>query len=100
VVDEVLAGAGGGDQGGEADVVDGAGLAAGVCYAKTLFMSAELAFRALGCSAVLADQTAEDLSALDPGSDIDGNAGLALRGFLLQALARTVAVVVPGVLGL
>jgi len=29
VIDEVLAGAGGGDQGGGADVVDGAGLAAG-----------------------------------------------------------------------
>jgi hypothetical protein len=29
VVDEVLAGDGGGDQGGEADVVDGPGLAAG-----------------------------------------------------------------------
>jgi hypothetical protein len=48
---------------------------------------------------ILADQAAEDLPALDPGGDIDGVAGLALRRFLLQALVRTVLVVVPGVLG-
>ena len=55
--------------------------------------------RSLGRSAVFADQAAEDLPALDPGGDIDGVAGLAQRGFLLQALVRTVAVIVPGVLG-
>jgi hypothetical protein len=42
----------------------------------------------------LADQTAEYLSALDPGGDIGGVARLALLGFLLHALVRTVAVVV------
>jgi hypothetical protein len=34
----------------------------------------------------------------DPGGDINDVAGLAQRRFLLQALVRTVAVVVPGVL--
>jgi hypothetical protein len=48
---------------------------------------------------ILADQAAENLPTLDPGSDIDGVAMLLLRRFLLQALMRTVAVVVPGVLG-
>lgn len=36
---------------------------------------------------------------LDPGDDIDGVAGLAHWRFLLSALVRPVAVVVPGVLG-
>ena len=36
---------------------------------------------------------------LDPGSDVEGVAGLAKGRFLLQALVRTVAVIVPGVLG-
>jgi hypothetical protein len=48
---------------------------------------------------VLADQAGEDLPALDPGGDIDTMAGLALRRLLPRALVRTVAVVVPGVLG-
>jgi hypothetical protein len=48
--------------------------------------------RSLGCSAVLADQAAEDLPALDPGCDIDAAAGLSRR-LLPQALVRTVAVV-------
>ena len=47
---------------------------------------------------VFADQAAEDLPALDPGGDIDGAARLPRR-FLLQALMRTVAVIVPDVLG-
>jgi hypothetical protein len=50
--------------------------------------------RLLGRSAVLADQAAQNLPALDPGGDIDSLPGL-LRGFLV----RTMAVVVPGVLG-
>jgi hypothetical protein len=50
------------------------------------FIGADLAFRALVCSAVFADQAAGDLSALDPGGDIDGVAGLALRSLLLRAL--------------
>jgi hypothetical protein len=63
------------------------------------FIAADLAcFPWLGCSAVFADHSAEDLPALDPGGDIDGVAGLTQRGFLLQALVRTVAVIVPGVL--
>jgi hypothetical protein len=63
------------------------------------FIAAELAFScSLGCSVVLADQAAEDLRALDPGGEIDCSAGSA-RGFLPQALMRTVAVVVAGVLG-
>jgi hypothetical protein len=48
---------------------------------------------------VFADQAAEDPSAFDPGGDLEGVAGLALRRLLLQALVRTMAVVVPGVLG-
>jgi hypothetical protein len=47
---------------------------------------------------VFADEAAENLPAFDPGGDIDGVAGLAQRGFL-QALVRTVAVIVPRVLG-
>ena len=49
--------------------------------------------------AIFADQAAQDLPVLDPGGDIEGVAGLAQRRFLLQALVRPVAVVVPGVLG-
>ena len=36
---------------------------------------------------------------LDSGSDVEDVTGLAKRGFLLQALVRTAAVMVPGVLG-
>jgi hypothetical protein len=46
---------------------------------------------------VFADQAADDLLAFDPGGDINGMAGLALR-FLLQTLVRTVPILVPGVL--
>jgi hypothetical protein len=38
------------------------------------------------------------LPALDPGGDVDGAAGLPQRGFLLSALMRTMAVIVPRVL--
>jgi hypothetical protein len=64
-------------------------------------IAADLAFlRLLGCCpAVFADQAAKDLSALDSGGDIGGTAWLTQRRFLLQALVRTVAVVMPGVLG-
>jgi hypothetical protein len=48
---------------------------------------------------VFADQTAENLPSLDPGGDIHGMPGLSLRRFLLQALVRSVPVVMPGVLG-
>jgi hypothetical protein len=48
---------------------------------------------------VFVDQAAEDLSALDPGDDIDGMAGSAPRGLLLQPLVRSMTVVVPCVLG-
>lgn len=54
--------------------------------------------RSLRCSAVFAYQAAEDLSALDPGADIDGAAGR-LRRFLAQALMRAVLVGVAGELG-
>jgi hypothetical protein len=47
---------------------------------------------------VFADQAPEDLPALDPGGDVDGAAGLPQRGFLLSALMRTMAVIVPRVL--
>ena len=53
----------------------------------------------LGCSAVFADQAAENLPALDPGSNIDGAAGLAQRRFLVQALVRSMSVIVAGELG-
>jgi hypothetical protein len=52
----------------------------------------------LGRSAVLADQAVQDLLVFDPGSDVDGAAGLAGR-FLLQALMRTMIVIVAGELG-
>jgi hypothetical protein len=39
------------------------------------------------------------VEAVLPDSDIDNAAWLAQRGFLLQALVRTVAVIVPRVLG-
>jgi hypothetical protein len=48
---------------------------------------------------VFGDQAAENLLALDPGSDVDDAAGLTERGLLLQCLVRPVAVVVAGVLG-
>jgi hypothetical protein len=48
---------------------------------------------------VFADQPADDAPALDPGGDIDDAAWLAQRGLLSQALVRTVAVIVPRVLG-
>ncbi len=54
--------------------------------------------RSLSRSAVLVNQTAKDLPALDPGSDIDGLAELPLRRFLLQSLVRPMAVIVPRVL--
>lgn len=60
----------------------------------------DLAFRVpLRRSAVLGYQAVEDLSALDPCSDVKGLAGLPTRGFLLQGLVRPMAVVVPGVVG-
>lgn len=54
--------------------------------------------RSLSRSAVLVNQTAKDLPALDPGGDVDGLAELPLRRFLLQSLVRPMAVIVPGVL--
>ena len=48
---------------------------------------------------VFAYQAADDLPALDPGGDVDCFAGPTQRGFLLQALMRTVPVIVPGVPG-
>jgi hypothetical protein len=39
------------------------------------------------------------LPALDPGGDVDGLAGLPLRGLLLQGLVWPMTVAVPGVLG-
>ena len=52
----------------------------------------------LGCPAVLVDQAAEDLLTLEPGSDIHGAADLSRRA-LLQALMRTMPVIVADVLG-
>ena len=54
--------------------------------------------RSLGRSAIFADQATEDLPALDPGSDVNGAAGMPRR-FLLQALVRAMSVVVAGELG-
>jgi hypothetical protein len=48
---------------------------------------------------VRADQATHDTPTLDPGSDVDGVAGLAQRRFLLPPLVRPVAVIVPCVLG-
>ena len=47
---------------------------------------------------VLTDQAAKDLPTLDPGRDVDRVSGLPRR-FLLQALMRTVTVIVAGELG-
>ena len=52
---------------------------------------------ALGGSSVLADQSADGLPALDPGSDVDGLAGFAQRRSLLKCLMGPVAVIVPDV---
>jgi hypothetical protein len=49
----------------------------------------------LSCSPVLADQAAENLTALDPGSDIDGAARL-LRRILPQDLMRAMVGLVAG----
>src|SRR5574340_229652 len=55
VVDEVLAGAGGGDQGGGADVVDGAGLAAG----GVVDLGDRLVGEQLGCASCLLEVVAD-----------------------------------------
>jgi hypothetical protein len=49
----------------------------------------------LRCSAVLADQATHDTPTLDPGSDVDGAAGLAQREFLLLPPVRPVAIILP-----
>jgi hypothetical protein len=70
-----------------------------LCCAKSSLIATDLgSSRRLGCPAVFADQAAEDLRSLDPGPDIDDLAGPAQRRFVLQALVRPVAVIVPGVL--
>jgi len=70
------------------------------CAVPNSRMGAEPAFsRLLSRSAVLADQAAENLPALDTGGGIDCLAGSAQWGFLLQALMRTMPVIVPGVPG-
>jgi hypothetical protein len=48
---------------------------------------------------VFADQAAEYLPVLDSGSDVEDVAGATKERFLLQALVRPVALIVPGVLG-
>jgi hypothetical protein len=64
------------------------------------FAGAELEFlRSLGRSSVFADGAADGLSALDPGSDVDGLAGFALQGPLMPRLVRPVAIAVLRVLG-
>ena len=62
------------------------------CACQNAFIGTDLGLRALGCSALLADQAAEDLPGLDPGRDIDGAAGLPRR-FLPQALVRSLVVI-------
>jgi hypothetical protein len=59
--------------------------------------SSRLAWRfvILGCSAVFADQAAEELRALYPGTEIGGPAGRPRR-FFPQALMPPVLVVVAG----
>src|SRR5205085_3030554 len=52
----------------------------------------------LGCSAVFVNQAAENLPTLDPGRDIHG-AARPPRRFLLQALMRSMAVVVAAEFG-
>jgi hypothetical protein len=52
----------------------------------------------LGGSSILVDQAAENLLTPDPGSDIDSSADLSRR-FLLQALMRTVIVIVTAEFG-
>jgi hypothetical protein len=62
----------GGDAGGERVPED-------LCFAKTRSQALTRRFAFLGRSPVFADQTAENLSALDPGGHVDGVAGLALQ---------------------
>lgn len=53
----------------------------------------------LGCSPVFADQATYDPAALDPGSHVDGLAGLVMWSSLVQRLVRPMAVVMPRKLG-
>jgi hypothetical protein len=66
---------------------------------QNLLIVPDQQFSLATCSAILADQPADDAPALDPGGDIDNAARLALRGFLSQGLVRPMSVVVPGVFG-
>jgi hypothetical protein len=52
---------------------------------------------ALGRSSVLADQSADGVAALDPGSEVDDLAELTQRRPLLKCLMRPVSVIVPDV---
>ena len=52
-----------------------------------------------GCSPVLADQARDGVPALDPGSGIDGLAGLVQWRSLLPCLMGSVGVVMSRVLG-
>ena len=63
------------------------------------FTPAGLAFPARYAALRYSLISPDDAPALDPGGDIDGVAGQPQRGFLLPALVRTVAVIVPRVLG-
>ena len=71
----------------------------GLCCAKTRSWRLTWRSRSLGRSAVLGDEAVQNLPTLDPGGDVDGLAGLPLRGLLLKGLVRPVAVIVPGVFG-
>jgi hypothetical protein len=63
------------------------------------FTVAELVFRSLGCSPVLADQAVDDLPALDPASHIDRLTRLVQRRSLFPRLVRPMLIVVPRVPG-
>lgn len=60
-----------------------------VLYLQNSSLPADMALRSPRCSAIFADQAADDLHALDPAGDIDGVVTLAQRTFLPQPLVRT-----------
>jgi uncharacterized protein len=72
----------------------------GLCRARTRTMTLSWCFLCpLGCSPVLADQTVDHLSALDPGGHIDRLAGLVQRRSLFPRLVGPMMVVMLRILG-
>ena len=72
-----------------------------LCSARTCAMALTWCFLCpLRCSSVLVNQAEDDVSALDPGGQINCVAGPVQRRSLFSRLARPVLVIVPRILGL